>query len=98
MFAADRFEMTGPVGEYRLLSENGNEVTRTFCPSCGSPIFGCNTAMPGFLTISLGTFEDSSGFAPAVVVFARNRKPWDVMDETLPTFDAQPRWSPEEGA
>jgi hypothetical protein len=37
-------------------------------------------------------------FEPAVVIFARNRKPWDVMDSSLPTFESQPRWRPEDGA
>jgi hypothetical protein len=33
-------------------------------------------------------------FEPQVVVFARNKKPWDVMDETLPTYETQPDWTP----
>jgi hypothetical protein len=97
MFPTSRFQLKGTVGEYLLESEAGNEVTRVFCPSCGSPILGRNSGMPGFVTVSLGTLEDSSEFEPAVVVFARNRKPWDVMDETIPTFDAQPSWRPEKG-
>jgi hypothetical protein len=51
--------------------------------------------MTGFLTITLGTLDDSSEFEPKVVVFARNRKPWDAMDERLQTFEAQPDWKPE---
>lgn len=96
MFAADKLRMTGPVSEFKLMSENGNEVTRVFCPSCGSPIFGRNTGMQGFVTLSLGTLDESGDLEPAVVVFARNRQPWDVMDDTLPTFDAQPAWQPQD--
>ena len=96
MFAATQVRSTGKVAEFKLQSENGNEVTRVFCPSCGSPMWGRNSGMPGFITISLGTFADSSGFEPEVVVFARNRKPWDVMDAALPTFDAQPAWTPQD--
>jgi hypothetical protein len=94
MFPADHFRLSGVAREYRLTSEAGNEVTRVFCPSCGSPIFGRNTAMAGFVTVSLGTMEDSSGFEPGVTLFARNRKPWDSMDESVATFDAQPQWRP----
>ena len=96
MFAADEFQMTGHVGEYTHQAENGNDVTRVFCLKCGSPIFGRNSGMEGFLTLTLGTFDDSSDLLPAVVVFGRNRKPWDVMDEDLPTFDAQPAWRPDD--
>ena len=97
MFPTEKFRLTGAVGTYQLQSENGNQVTRVFCLSCGSPIFGSNTAMQGFLTISLGTFDDSSEFTPDVVVFARNRKPWDFMDENIQTYDAQPQWNPGDG-
>jgi hypothetical protein len=94
MFPVSQFVLNGRVAEYALTSAAGNTVTRVFCPNCGSPILGRNTAMEGFVTVSLGTLDDSSAIKPDVVVFARNRKPWDVMDDTLPTFDAQPAWRP----
>jgi hypothetical protein len=95
MFPLDRFKISGPVREYTLRSDAGNEVTRVFCPSCGSPILGRNTGMPGFVTVSLGTLDDSSMFQPGVTIFARNREPWDAMDESIATFDAQPEWRPK---
>lgn len=95
MFSTANFRISGRTAEHKLTSEAGHEVTRVFCPACGSPILGRNDGMDGFITISLGTLEDSSGFSPDVVVFARNRKPWDVMDEDLPTFEAQPSWTPD---
>jgi hypothetical protein len=94
MFPADTMRLTGPVTEFTVKSDNGNQVTRVFCPACGSPVLGRNSGMEGYLTIALGTLDDSSGFEPQVVVFARSRKPWDIMDESLPTFDAQPNWKP----
>jgi len=95
MFPSARFELSGPIREYALRSEAGNQVTRVFCPSCGSPILGRNTGMPGFVTVSLGTMDDSSTFQPSVVIFARNRKAWDAMDDSIATFDAQPEWRPK---
>ena len=94
MYAVDRFRIRGPIREYVLTSDAGNRVTRVFCPACGSPICGRNSGMEGFVTVSLGTLDDSSVFRPDVVVFARNRKPWDAMDDSVPTFEAQPTWRP----
>jgi hypothetical protein len=51
--------------------------------------------MAGFVTVSLGLIEDSYGLEPGVVIFARNRRAWDVMDDSIATFDAQPQWRPE---
>ena len=95
MFPSDRCTLRGPVREYILRSDAGNEVTRVFCPACGSPILGRNTGMPGFVTVSLGTLDDSSAFQPSVTIFARNRKPWDAMDDSVATYDAQPEWRPK---
>jgi hypothetical protein len=98
MFPLKAFKLTGQVAEYKLKSDNGNDVTRAFCRLCGSPIFGSNTGMPGYLTVTLGTLEDSANFEPQVVVFARDRQPWDALSgDALPTFDTQPDWKPEDG-
>ncbi len=95
MFAEEQFEMTGKVASYVLESAAGNKVTRVFCPNCGSPILGKNTGMVGFVTVSLGLFEDSSKFSPAVAIFSRNRKPWDTVHESVTSFETQPEWSPK---
>ena len=54
-----------------------------FCPACGSPILGRNTGMPGFVTVSLGAFDDSSAFEPQVAIFARSRRPWDALSDAV---------------
>ncbi len=95
MFATTQFTITGNFAEYALVSNAGNRVTKVFCPTCGSPIYGRNDGMEGFVTISLGTMDDSSGFEPEVVIFANNKKPWDIMNDTLATFPTQPEWSPK---
>ena len=95
MYARADFTLTGPVADYKLTSNNGNEVTRVFCPTCGSPLFGRNSSAPEYLTIMLGTLDDASAFEPEVTVFARNRQPWDHMDETIVTFEEQPAWKPK---
>jgi len=94
MFSLDGFQLMGRINEYKYESDNGNEVTRAFCPACGSPIFGKNSGMKEYLTVTLGTVDDSTEFKAQVVVFARNQNPWDIMDQNLPIFEAQPNWKP----
>jgi hypothetical protein len=95
MFAVENFQLDGPVSEYSLDADNGNRVTKAFCPNCGSHVLGRNSGSPGYATVSLGTLDDSSTLQPQVVIFARNRKPWDIMDEEIPTFAGQPGWKPD---
>jgi len=95
MYSTDQLQLTGEISEYKLISLNNTEVTRVFCPKCGSPILGKNSAMPGFVTITLGTLDDSTDFEPEVVIFSRNKKPWDTMSDSLMPFETQPDWNPE---
>lgn len=94
MFSEDSFKLKGKTAEYQLKSNNHTVVTRVFCPTCGSPILGKNTGMPGFVTVTLGTLEDSSELMPEVSIFSRNCKKWDIMDTSLISFDTQPDWNP----
>ena len=97
MFPADQVRIRGRVAEFRLESESGSVVTRRFCPTCGSPLFGRNTKMPGFVTVCVGTLEDPNSVNPQVAIFTRTRRHWDFFDSALPAFDRQPDWKPRDG-
>jgi hypothetical protein len=98
MFAESGVRMKGSIARYDLVSEAGNFVTRLFCATCGSPLFGKNSGMPGFITATAGTLDQSETLSPELVIFARNRRAWDALDPSLPTFQGQPPWKPAEGS
>lgn len=96
-FPADKIRVQGEVSAFHLESEVKSVVTRTFCPRCGSPLFGQSTRMPGFMTVAVGTLDDPDSVGPPqVAVFARTRRSWDVMDGALPSFAALPEFRPED--
>lgn len=95
MFPAADVEVTGAPATYSLKAESGSTVTRSFCGHCGSPLWGSNTNMPGFMTIGVGLFDDPGAFTPAVAIFARSRLSWDAIDAHIPSFDVQPPWKPD---
>jgi hypothetical protein len=94
MFPDAAIRVTGEVASFTLTSEQGNTVTRLFCPNCGSPLFGRNTGMPGFMTVMLGTLDESDALVPQVAIFTRTRRPWDTIDPAVPAFETQPGWKP----
>lgn len=94
MFPEAQVRMSGPIASYELLSEAGNTVRRGFCSTCGSPLFGMNSGMPGFITVTAGTLIRSDDLAPEVAIFARSRRSWDAADPAIATFEAQPGWKP----
>ena len=57
MFSEEGVTIVGDPALYSLKGEGGNTVTRLFCATCGSPLFGMNTGMPGVMTVTLGTLD-----------------------------------------
>jgi len=94
MFAESGVTIVGNPASFDLTSEAGNTVTRLFCGKCGSPLFGSNSGMPGFMTVTLGTLDTPDELTPAVAIFARTRPKWDVIDSSVASFDGQPGWKP----
>jgi hypothetical protein len=94
MFSEDGIRIFGTPSRFSLLSDAGNTVTRLFCGNCGSPLFGKNTGMPGVMTVSVGTLDAPDDVEPQVIIFARTRRAWDVMDTNLSSYDTQPSWKP----
>lgn len=97
MYEESGIRLFGTPATYTLQSEAGNVVTRLFCGTCGSPLFGKNSGMPGFMTVSMGTLDASDGLMPQVEIFIRTRRDWDRPNPDIQSYDAQPGWKPENG-
>ena len=97
MYSEAGIRLEGSPAEYTLQSEAGNVVTRLFCGACGSPLFGKNSGMPGVMTVSLGTLDQTGGLTPQVEIFTRTRRSWDQPDPAVQSYAAQPGWSPDDG-
>jgi len=95
MFKVASVKIVGKPATYHLTADSGAQVTRLFCATCGSPLFGKNDRMPGFMTVEVGTLDNSGAITPQMVLFVRNRPHWDVMDAALPAFETQPEGRPE---
>ena len=95
MIHEKNFTINGNLSEFSRESEVGKETTHYFCSNCGSPLFGKNTKMTGFVTVSAGTLEDPNSIEPQVVVFAKYRNHWDLMDNSLETYQDMPDWKPD---
>lgn len=97
MFAESGIRISGTPSTYSMTSEGGNSVTRTFCGTCGSPLFGQNTGMLGVMTVMMGTLEQSEDLVPQVAIFTRTKRPWDAEIPAIQSFETQPGWAPKDG-
>ena len=97
MFPVSAVTISGEPASYAVTSDAGNTVTRLFCVTCGTPLFGMNTGMPDYMTACVGTLDEPDTVTPEAAIFARTRRHWDLIDPGLPTYDGQPDWKPTDG-
>jgi hypothetical protein len=83
-------KITGTLKQYAVKGDSGNEVSRGFCPNCGSPILSLIGAMPDFVALKAGSLDDTSQFKPMVQVYMKSAPAWAPVHEHLPKFDKQP--------
>ncbi len=89
-FRADDVTVTGETKSFTLTTDSGNASTRHFCPSCSSRVYGTNAARPGMIVVPVGVLDDTSWFAPEVVVYTRSAPAWDITANSVPRFEAMP--------
>ena len=82
--------LTGETRGYAWKANSGSTVTTSFCPTCGSPVFGKSSGMPGMVTIRVASLDDPSAIAPQMAVFTSRLRPWDHLDPGLPAFPEMP--------
>lgn len=82
----------GAVSSYEKVADSGNTISRDFCPTCGSRLFGRGSGRPGMIGINVGSMDGDCAdrLQPQAVVFAARCHPWDLLDEALPQFPAMP--------
>ena len=54
----------GRLKGYTKRGESGNELTRHFCPECGSPIYTSSPKHPEYVYVKAGTLDDPGVVKP----------------------------------
>ncbi|TCT02274.1 GFA family protein [Aquabacter spiritensis] len=82
--------LSGPATHWDKPAASGNMVTRAFCPTCGTPVYSTNAAMPDLVFVRAASLDDPARFVPQLVVWTRSGQAWDTLDPTLPKFETMP--------
>ncbi len=84
------FEITGEVNNYTHLSDAGNNMTKYFCPKCGSQVFGKNSGRPGIITIRAGTVNEKDIIKPIRNLFLKSKVPSTPINSNLEACEGMP--------
>ena len=86
----ENFEITGEVNNYTHLSDAGNNMTKYFCPNCGSQVFGKNSGRPGIITIRAGTVNEKDIIKPIRNLFLKSKVPSTPINSNLEACKGMP--------
>ena len=86
----ENFEITGEVNNYTHLSDAGNNMTKYFCPKCGSQVFGKNSGRPGIITIRAGTVNEKDIIKPIRNLFLKSKVPSTPINNNLEACEGMP--------
>ena len=87
---ADGLTISGVLAEHTKIAESGSEVTRQFCPGCGTHLFAKSSARPQFRVVRAGNLADTSSIQPSVNIWASRAPSWACLDPALERVDHQP--------
>jgi hypothetical protein len=89
-FARESVGIRGEVTGHTVLADSGTEMTRYFCPTCGSRVYGHNNSKPKLISIEVGCLEDHSWFSPQAVLYTSRQHDWDITSDEIPNYDKMP--------
>jgi hypothetical protein len=89
-FAKSDVKIQGETREFSVMADSGAEMTRSFCPMCGSRLFGTNSERPDLVSITVGCLEDQGWFKPQMVLYTSRQHDWDITSDEIEQFDTMP--------
>lgn len=86
VFPAHAVTIEGEVTHY----PSSSEITRRFCPVCGSTLFAQRRTMLDRLSVTLGSLDEPNSMSPSGHMFAGRMVDWLKFADGLPCYDEFP--------
>jgi hypothetical protein len=86
----DSIKHSGRLEQFVKTADSGDQITRRFCPKCGTHVFSNSSSTPDFTVVRAGTLTDPSSIRPTMNIWASSAPQWACMDKRLDTVDKQP--------
>jgi hypothetical protein len=83
-------KLQGQATHWDIVADSGKAKTRSFCPTCGSPVYVTFSAMPHNFAVHAASLDDPNLFKPQAVTYGVRGYPWDDIDPALLKFAKMP--------
>ncbi|MEM1433065.1 MAG: GFA family protein [Pseudomonadota bacterium] len=85
---AAALNIDGELRSFTVTGSEGTQVTRSFCPTCGSPLISSVAEQPGLVFIKAGSLDTSDWVNPSASYWTCSATRWDPVQ---PATQQHPR-------
>jgi hypothetical protein len=89
-FPSSALEVSGELGDFRLVADSGNAMHRRFCPRCATHLFSAAESRPHLVFVRAGALDDPELAHPAMTIWTAAAPSWACIDADLPRIPGQP--------
>ncbi|MDR1277105.1 MAG: GFA family protein [Candidatus Accumulibacter sp.] len=83
-------QITGEPSTYTVTGASGGKTTRSFCSTCGTPIFTHGEVVPDLMSIRFSTLDKQTDFKPMLDIWTSRAQHWTCFDQAIPKFEQSP--------
>lgn len=65
---------------------SSNDVVRTFCGTCGTPLTYRRPSKPDTIDITTATLDTANDFAPAKEIWVEDKLSWERLNDRIPHY------------
>jgi len=82
----EALDISGDYAEYSAPGDSGHQVSRGFCPQCGTTVFAHTARIKSMRPVYATTLDKPEQFVPSLDAWIDFAQPWVVMDPELPKY------------
>lgn len=82
--------LKGEARQYEVTGDSGKKVRRSFCATCGSPVFVALDANADIVGLRIASLDDPDRFKPAMSIYMSSAPSWAPISDHLPKLPKMP--------
>jgi hypothetical protein len=90
VFRSDAVAIDGALASYESAADSGANMTRSFCPHCGTPVSSRSDRRPHLVVLRVGLFEDCNALVPDLTIWTDSAPDWACLNANIPSTPRQP--------
>ena len=90
IFQGDDVVVSGALASSTWQAASGNTLTFSFCPSCGTQVYGQSSARMHLKTVRIGVLGATPALRPQMAIWTAEAPEWAMIDPALEQHAGQP--------